>query len=97
MIRTETTLTVTRFCSLLGIPRTSWYRWKAATRASRRRTAPVVDALEPIAARYADTFAAWGHRKLWALLQADGHRGSMSSVARALGRRGLLLPVRYQA
>jgi hypothetical protein len=59
--------------------------------------APVVDALEPLAASYAATFAAWGHRKLWALLQADGYNVSMSSVARALGRRGLLLPQRYQA
>lgn len=56
-----------------------------------------MDALEPIAARYAETFAAWGHRKLWALLDADGYQASVSSVARALGRRGLLLPVRYQS
>ena len=48
-------------------------------------------------AGYAATFAAWGQRKLWALLQADGYRVSMSSVARALARRGLLLPQRYQA
>lgn len=86
-----------RFCSRLGIPRANWYRWKRAAREQRHRRAPVVDALEPIAARYAETFAAWGHRKLWALLQADGHQVSMSSVARALGRRGLLLPQRYQA
>jgi hypothetical protein len=45
----------------------------------------------------AATFAAWGHRKLWALLQADGCHVSMSSVASALGRRGLLLPQRHQA
>jgi len=98
LIRTEAALPVARFCALLGIPRASWYRWKRAVRGRRGRwPAPVVDALEPLAATYAATFAAWGHRKLWALLQADGHHVSMSSVARALARRGLLLPQRYQA
>ena len=98
LIRVEGALAVARFCALLGIPRASWYRWKRAERGRPGRwPAPVVDALEPVAAGYAATFAAWGHRKLWALLQADGYRVSMSSVARALGRRGLLLPQRYQA
>ncbi len=98
LIRAEAAIAVTRFCSLLGIPRASWYRWKgAAERRPGRWPAPVVDPLEPLAATYATTFAAWGHRKLWALLQADGHHVSMSSVARALARRGLLLPQRYQA
>jgi transposase InsO family protein len=98
LIRTEAAIAVTRFCILLGIPRATWYRWKSAVdRRPGRWPAPVVDPLEPLAATYAATFAAWGHRKLWALLQADGHHVSMSSVARALGRRGLLLPQRYQA
>jgi len=98
LIRTEASIAVTRFCALLGIPRASWYRWKSAVRSYPGCwPSPVVDALEPLAASYAATFAAWGHRKLWALLQADGYNVSMSSVARALGRRGLLLPQRYQA
>ena len=97
LIRVEAALSVARFCGLLGIPRASWYRWQAAARPRRHRLAPVVDPLEPVAAHYAATFAAWGHRKLWALLQADGYGVSMSSVARALARRGLLLPRRYQA
>ncbi len=98
LIRVEAALAVARFCALLGIPRATWYRWKrAACSRPGRWPAPVVDALEPIAASYATTFAAWGHRKLWALLQADGYQVSMSSVARALARRGLLLPLRYQA
>ena len=42
-------------------------------------------------------FGAWGHRKIWAMLRADGVMVSQSSVKRALARRGLLLPVRYQA
>ncbi len=98
LIRTEAAIAVTRFCALLGIPRATWYRWKRAVQGRPGHwPAPVVDALEPLAASYAVTFAAWGHRKLWALLQADGYNVSMSSVARALARRGLLLPQRYQA
>ena len=98
LIRTEASIAVTRFCALLGIPRATWYHWKRAVQGRPGHwPSPVVDALEPLAASYAATFAAWGHRKLWALLQADGYNVSMSSVARALGRRGLLLPHRYQA
>jgi hypothetical protein len=29
--------------------------------------APVVDRLEPVVAKYADDWDAWGHRKIWAL------------------------------
>jgi len=63
----------------------------------RRWPAPVVDAIEPGAAETAHRYSAWGHRKIWAMLRADGVRVSASSVQRALRRRGLLLPVRYQA
>lgn len=57
----------------------------------------MVDELEPIAAAKATTYSAWGHRKIWALLRADGVTASMASVKRALARQQLLLPVRYQA
>ena len=41
---------------------------------------------------------AWGHRKIWAMGHWDGwDLGSPSSVHRAIARRGLLQPVRYQA
>jgi putative transposase len=39
---------------------------------------------------------AWGHRKIWALLQADGIRTSQSTVLRALAARGLVQPPGYQ-
>jgi transposase InsO family protein len=56
-----------------------------------------VDAIEEAAAEQAHRWSAWGHRKIWAMLRADGVRVSRSSVLRALARRNLLLPVRYQA
>lgn len=55
-----------------------------------RRSAPVVDAIEELAAAHAYTYGAWGHRKIWAMMRAEGSHASASSVARALRRRELL-------
>jgi transposase InsO family protein len=90
---------VRRYCARLGIPVSTWYHWRAGElsgRPIRRWPAPVVDAIEEQAAVTAQHWAAWGHRKIWAMLRADGVHVSRSSVERALRRRGLLLPVRYQ-
>lgn len=59
--------------------------------------APRVDAVEAVAAKYATEWPAWGHRKIAALMRADGIETSTSTVERALRRRGLLLPVGYRA
>lgn len=91
---------VRRFCSRLGIPSSTWYYWREgyySERPVKRWPAPVVDMIEEPAAEKAAKFHAWGHRKIWGLLRADGTKVSESSVKRALRRRGLLLPVRYQA
>ncbi|MGI5380646.1 hypothetical protein ACQEV2_41905 [Streptomyces sp. CA-251387] len=90
-----------RFRELIGIPRRSYVRWQACARrggsaAKGPWPAPVVDALEPLAAKYAADWPAWGHRKIRWLLQADGHDVSASSVERALRQRDLLQPVDYQ-
>ena len=100
LIRIEGRISVARFCARLGIPSSTWYHWRAGElrgRPVRRWPAPVVDAIEPAAAETAHKYSAWGHRKIWAMLRADGVRVSASSVRRALKRRNLLLPVRYQA
>jgi transposase InsO family protein len=103
VIRVDAGLSVTRMCELLGMPRASWYRWRAAVGADRPQPgkgpwpAPVVDRIEPLAAKHAEQWVAWGHRKVWGLLAADGVAVSQSSVRRAMARRGLLQPVGYQA
>jgi transposase InsO family protein len=56
-----------------------------------------VDRIEEQAAQSATAHRPWGHRKVAALMKADGVSASPSSVERALRRRGLLLPARYLA
>ncbi|WP_222721568.1 integrase core domain-containing protein [Actinomadura sp. HBU206391] len=58
--------------------------------------APVVDEIEPVAAKYAADWPAWGHRKIHWLMAADGIEASASSVERAMRRRDLLQPIDYQ-
>jgi transposase InsO family protein len=91
---------VRRFCRRLGIPPSTWYDWRSAHLAGRpRRTwpAPVLDAIAEPAAEQAHRWSAWGHRKIWAMMRADGVKASQSSVYRALHRQGLLQPARYHA
>jgi putative transposase len=59
--------------------------------------APKVDRIEALAAKYASDWPAWGHRKIAALMRADGHEVSTSTVQRALRRRNLLLPQWFRA
>jgi transposase InsO family protein len=63
----------------------------------KRWPAPVVDVIEESASNQAVVWSAWGHRKIWAMLRSDGVTVSQSSVYRALKRRDLLQPARYQA
>jgi hypothetical protein len=91
---------VSRFCALTGIPRRSYHRWQARARHGQPVKgpwpAPVVDPAEALVAKYAAHWPAWGHRKIYGLMRADGHRLSVSSVERAMRRRGLLQPIDYQ-
>jgi transposase InsO family protein len=99
-IRAEHRVPVQRFCARLGIPRSTWYHWRAGQldgRPVQRWPAPVVDAIVDRTAEEAHRYAAWGHRKIWAMLRADGIRVSASSIERAMRRRDLLQPRRYQA
>lgn len=55
VIRTEAEMPVSRFCALIGIPRRSYTRWRAKAAAGKGPKgpwpAPVVDTLEPVAAK----------------------------------------------
>lgn len=64
---------------------------------SRAWPAPQVDGIEAVAAKYAEAWPAWGHRKIVALMRADGHVVSTSTVERALRQRALLLPRGFRA
>ena len=100
MIRAEAKVPVRRFCRRLGIPPSTWYDWRAAHLAGRPRKtwpAPIVDSIAEPAAQQAHRWSAWGHRKIWAMMRADGVTASQSSVYRALHRQGLLQPARYHA
>jgi putative transposase len=57
----------------------------------------VVDRIEALAAKYAEAWPAWGYRKVAAMMRADGHEVTNSSVQRALRRRNLLLPQGFRA
>ena len=100
MIRQDAAMPISRFCALTGIPRRSYTRWRAKAAAGNPPKgpwpAPVVEPLEPLAAKYAADWPAWGHRKIHWLMAADGHTASASSVERALRRRCLLQPIDYQ-
>jgi transposase InsO family protein len=94
-------LPVSRFTRLAGISRRTYHRRLARLRdgvpVKGPWPTPAVDGVEVVAAKYADEWPAWGHRKIAALMRADGHPVSTSTVERALRRRGLLLPRGYRA
>ncbi|MEM9204021.1 MAG: integrase core domain-containing protein [Actinomycetota bacterium] len=113
MIRTDAKLSVSRFAELIDVPRRTYtyrlaqHRAGDPARLAQHRAgdpakgpwpAPVVDRIEPVVAKYAAEFPAWGHRKIRAIADIDGHDiGSESSVKRAMARRDLLQPLAYQA
>jgi putative transposase len=86
---------------LAGIPECTYRRRLARLRHGAPSKgpwpAPTVDRIEAVAAKYAEAWPAWGYRKIAALMRADGHDVTNSSVARALRRRGLLLPQGFRA
>jgi len=58
-------MTVVAFCDQLGIPRPTWYRWRAAGSATKGPwPTPAQDAVEADAKALAEGWDAWGHRKL---------------------------------
>lgn len=103
MIRTQAGMPITRFAELIGMPRRTYTRHRARWQAGEPPVgpwpAPVVATIEPTVAKLAEAWPAWGHRKIHAMHQLDHPElaASVSSVERAMRRRGLLQPVNYQA
>lgn len=100
MIRLQYGLSISRFCTLVDVPRGSYYRRLHRADGDDRRKgpwpAPVVERISADVKETAGAFPAWGHRKIWALLGYDGINASQSSVERSMRRQQLLLPVAYQ-
>ena len=102
MIRTDAACAVSRFAEMVGVSRRTYNsrlaRHRVGDPAKGPWPAPVVDRIEPAVEKLAAKYPAWGHRKIWAMGRYDGwDLASPSSVHRAMARRGLLQPVRYQA
>jgi len=100
LIRSEGGVPVERFVARIGVPRSTWYHWRTGHlrgRPVRRWPAPVVDAVAARTIETAHKYTAWGHRKIWAMLRADGVAVSVSSVERAMRRADLLQPRRHLA
>lgn len=80
------------FCVLAGIAERTYRRRLARLRRGAAPKgpwpAPKVDPIEALATEYAEAWLAWGYRKIAALMRADGHQVTNSSVACALRRRG---------
>ena len=92
---------MTRFCGLLGIPRSCWYRWRlAGTKVKGPWPTPAQDAVEVDAKALASDWDGWGHRKLAELKrvgidQVAAGPVSDSTMYRVLRRNGLCLPANY--
>jgi putative transposase len=94
-------VSVSRFAALAGMPERTYWRRLARNRSGKLPKgpwpSPKVDQIEAVAAKYAAEWPAWGHRKIAAMMRADGYQVSTSTVERALRRRGLLLPSGFRA
>ena len=94
-------MTVTRVCPRLGVPRSSWYRWRATSTDTKGPwPTPAQDAVEIDAKVLASDWDGWGHRKLAELKRVgideiDPGPVSDSTMYRVLARNGLCLPANY--
>jgi putative transposase len=77
-------VSVSRFAALAGIPERTWWRRLARHRVGDPPKgpwpAPRVDAIEAVAAKHAADWPAWGHRKIAAMMRADGHQVSIAAA-----------------
>ena len=76
MIRPEFGWSISKFVELVGVPRRTYHACLAHHRAGNAAKGPwpasKVDRIEPAVAKLAGEFAAWGHRKPWAMSRFEG-------------------------
>lgn len=99
-LQADPPITVVRWCEIIGVPRGTWYRWRAAVLGGGNATrgpwpTPAQDAIEADVVRIASDFDGWGHRKIWGRLALEDIASSASTVKRTMGRNGLLKPAGY--
>ncbi len=106
-LRLEAGFSVQRFCRVVGLPRASYYRRRtreasnptavALAAPSTPRTDPKTRTeLRRRVVELAEAHPEYGHRKIWALLDADRRQVGRITVYRWLKQLGLLLPGNYQ-
>jgi putative transposase len=99
VIRVESGVSTARFCQLIETPERTWRRWQVRARRGELVKGPwptpAQDAIEADAIVTAKAWPALGHRKVTALLAAEGVRTNESTVKRTLRRNDLLLPVNH--
>ena len=93
MIRQAAEMPVSRFCMLLGIPRRTYCRRQAQHQSGQLAAkgpwpSPSVDAVASMLTGYLVDNPDHGHRRIHALMIADGHATSPSTVLRAIQRMG---------
>lgn len=93
MIRLDAAMPVSRFCALFGIPRRTYCRMQARQRSGQPAVkgpwpSPSLDMVEKLLRDYLLEQPDLGHRRIHAMLLADGHTTSPSTVLRAMRRPG---------
>src|SRR5690348_12130607 len=93
MIRESARMPVSRFCVLVGIPRRTYCRMQSRHRSGHAQDkgpwpAPSMDTVELMLPDYLARHPDLGHRRIHALMLADGHATSPSTVLRAIQRLG---------
>lgn len=92
-IRSRAGMTVTRFCTVIGMSRRRYYALRDRPSAPSRWPSPVLDRIEEAVVAIATASPRWGYRRVWQQLREQGEiDASPSSVKRAMQRRGLVQP-----
>jgi hypothetical protein len=91
MIRRGAGMPVSRFCCLVGISRRTYFRRQSQLKSGDLTAkgpwpSPSVDAAAKLLEDYLAQHEGFGHRRLHALMAADGHVTSESTVLRAMRR-----------